>query len=43
MNSINFSNLVINRFNELGSGYIAKVYEANDKSTGRKYAVKIVI
>ena len=30
MNSVNFSNLVINRANELGSGYIAKVYEAYD-------------
>lgn len=42
MENINFSNLVINRFNQLGSGYISTVYEGTDQITKKKYAVKIV-
>ena len=41
-NKIIFSNLIIDRKKELGSGYISKVYLGTDKKTRKKYAIKIV-
>lgn len=41
-NAILFQNLQINRYKQLGSGYISTVYEATDKTNSKKYAVKIV-
>ena len=41
-NEIQFSDLIIDRNKELGSGYISKVYLAKDRITNKKYAVKIV-
>ncbi len=32
----------INRFDELGEGYISKVYSCKDKKTNKNYAIKII-
>lgn len=41
-NKIIFSNLIIDRKKELGSGYISKVYLGTDRISKQKYAIKIV-